>query len=292
MRLPAITNMSALPAACRLTDIKANSKFSSPYATAEDVSSVSSGFCPTPSRLVQAGLAGWLKRRQVQGWLIGLLVMLSVTAAVQAASRNSTFLPACYNTCLQGRKEDLRSVVEHLRKRYNVQYVYCWHGECELRTAAGASRAGTGSKALPVAGRDRLLISCASSWHRGSTPRAPAVLCAGLSAYWSGVSPTAPAVQKYEPRLFFPKPTPGLSEIEPRCVKGLGVWSVWGWLRVGLIAWLQCAALPAHPVTQPVANNMLCNPSRLPPLLRCPAVRLQHGVEPGNTGGHCCASEA
>jgi hypothetical protein len=31
--------------------------------------------------------------------------------------------------CLQGRKEDLRSVVEHLRKRYNVQYVYCWHGE-------------------------------------------------------------------------------------------------------------------------------------------------------------------
>lgn len=41
----------------------------------------------------------------------------------------------------------------------------------------------------------------------------------GLSAYWSGVSPTAPGVAKYQPRLYFPKPTPGLSEIEPR----------WGW---------------------------------------------------------------
>ena len=39
---------------------------------------------------------------------------------------------------------------------------------------------------------------------------------AGLSAYWSGVSPTAPAMAQYDPVLYFPKPTPGLSEIEPR----------------------------------------------------------------------------
>ena len=33
----------------------------------------------------------------------------------------------------QGRKEDLKSVVEHLRKRYSVQYIYCWHGGCGER---------------------------------------------------------------------------------------------------------------------------------------------------------------
>jgi hypothetical protein len=86
----------------RLTDVRANAKFSSPYATAEDIAS--------------------------------------------------------------GRREDLRSVVEHLRKRFNVQYIYCWHG---------------------------------------------------LSAYWSGVSPNAAGVKKYDAKLYFPKPTPGLSEIEP-----------------------------------------------------------------------------
>lgn len=86
----------------RLTDIRANAKFSSPYATAEDISS--------------------------------------------------------------GRREDLKSVVDHLRKRFNVQYVYCWHG---------------------------------------------------LSAYWSGVSPNSPSMSQYDPKLYFPKPTPGLSEIEP-----------------------------------------------------------------------------
>ncbi|KAL4423584.1 hypothetical protein ABPG77_004624 [Micractinium sp. CCAP 211/92] len=94
----------------RLTDIRANAKFSSPYATAEDINS--------------------------------------------------------------GRREDLRSVVEHLRKRFNVQYIYCWHG---------------------------------------------------LSAYWSGVSPTAPAVSKYQPHLYFPKPTPGLSEIEPSTAWNPGI---------------------------------------------------------------------
>ncbi|KAL4431159.1 hypothetical protein ABPG75_006415 [Micractinium tetrahymenae] len=94
----------------RLTDIRANAKFSSPYATAEDATS--------------------------------------------------------------GRREDLRSVVEHLRKRFNVQYIYCWHG---------------------------------------------------LSAYWSGVSPNAPAVAKYQPHLYFPKPTPGLSEIEPSTAWNPGI---------------------------------------------------------------------
>ena len=39
----------------------------------------------------------------------------------------------------QGRKEDLKSVVEHLRKRYSVQYVYCWHGEV-LRRGGGDRR--------------------------------------------------------------------------------------------------------------------------------------------------------
>lgn len=33
--------------------------------------------------------------------------------------------------CPQGRHEDLRSVVEHLRNRFNVKYIYCWHGGCQ-----------------------------------------------------------------------------------------------------------------------------------------------------------------
>ncbi|KAI3433391.1 hypothetical protein D9Q98_003207 [Chlorella vulgaris] len=94
----------------RLTDVKANSKFSSPYASPDDISS--------------------------------------------------------------GRREDLKAVVDHLRNRFNVDYVYCWHG---------------------------------------------------LSAYWSGVSPDSAAVSKYGPKLHFPKPTPGLSEIEPSTAWNPGI---------------------------------------------------------------------
>lgn len=92
----------------RLTDIRANAKFSSPYATADDVAS--------------------------------------------------------------GRREDLRSVVEHLRKRYGVQYIYCWHGErprvhvqggdappglpCHACRACCAAAAAAASCLVPVPLRD------------------------------------------------------------------------------------------------------------------------------------------
>lgn len=39
---------------------------------------------------------------------------------------------------MQGRREDLRSVVEHLRKRFNVEYIYCWHGEYYSSTVFSA----------------------------------------------------------------------------------------------------------------------------------------------------------
>jgi hypothetical protein len=145
----------------RLTDVRANAKFSSPYATPEDVSS--------------------------------------------------------------GRREDLKSVVENLRKRYGVQYVYCWHG---------------------------------------------------LSAYWSGVSPTAPAMAKYEPSLHFPKPTPGLSEIEPR----------WG---------PHCRDV-ANPNPGPVFSQPLTPAVPADPAPPTPSPSqstltrscLQHGLEPRHPGRH------
>ena len=85
------------------------------------------------------------------------------------------------------------------------------------------------------------------------------MLCAGLSAYWSGVSPTAPAVQKYEPRLFFPKPTPGLSEIEPRCVGGSDGGDVLGEEDAWLSSWLApCISLRTNSCLLP------CFPAPLP----------------------------
>jgi len=50
--------------------------------------------------------------------------------------------------------------------------------------------------------KDNLAVQYVYCWH-------------GLSAYWSGVSATSPAMQKYNPRLVFAKPPAGLREIEP-----------------------------------------------------------------------------
>ena len=160
--------------------------------------------------------------------------------------------PTKYIVALQGRREDLRSVVEHLRKRFNVEYIYCWHGAtcvlhcamCYCCAAQGpvlwdAALAAIHSSPLCCWAWGRSCAACSQvgcsvqpCWVPQPPHHAPAPCCnsnawrplpssmhyfAGLSAYWSGVSPNAPGVRKYEPQLYFPKPTPGLSEIEPRC---------------------------------------------------------------------------
>ena len=67
---------------------------------------------------------------------------------------------------MQGRTEDLASVVKSLQKSFGIEYIYAWHG---------------------------------------------------LSAYWSGVAPAseAPGMAKYNSRILYAQPTPGLAEIEP-----------------------------------------------------------------------------
>lgn len=50
------------------------------------------------------------------------------------------------------------------------------------------------------------------------------------------MSPDSAAVSKYGPKLHFPKPTPGLSEIEPRWVRVVGLGGCWvgaGWALGG-----------------------------------------------------------
>lgn len=142
---------------------------------------------------------------------------------LRAAPRSQ--LAACLPTwsappaCAQGRREDLKSVVENLRKRYGVQYVYCWHGESCWAAAPDrlplhllTRRPSSPCQACAARSASHTVLSLVP----GACPAPPSE--AGLSAYWSGVSPTAPAMAKYEPSLHFPTPTPGLSEIEPRWV--------------------------------------------------------------------------
>jgi raffinose synthase len=50
--------------------------------------------------------------------------------------------------------------------------------------------------------RGRLDVRYVYCWH-------------GLSAYWSGVSPEAPAMARYAPQMVYARPPPGLREIEP-----------------------------------------------------------------------------
>lgn len=50
--------------------------------------------------------------------------------------------------------------------------------------------------------RNQLSVKYIYCWH-------------GLSAYWSGVCPSSPAMQRYNPRLVYAKPPLGLREIEP-----------------------------------------------------------------------------
>ena len=63
-----------------------------------------------------------------------------------------------------GKKENLASVIAHMRESLAIEYIYCWHG---------------------------------------------------LSAYWSGVCPDAPAMKKYRPKIVYARPPPSLREIEP-----------------------------------------------------------------------------
>lgn len=142
-------NTSPPAAAClplsRLTDVRANAKFSSPYATAEDIASVRE-CCPTvptvPDASASCARLAWPLLPPTQA--------LPCTAGAQQLSP----LPAA-----QGRREDLRSVVEHLRKRFNVEYIYCWHGAVKNSvqikvwgrcTAPAGSRHGSGACAQAV----------------------------------------------------------------------------------------------------------------------------------------------
>jgi hypothetical protein len=115
----------------RLTDVRANAKFSSPYATPEDVSSVST---PPPAPLMlplpllpQLQLCSDGPAAQSKGCVCWACraqrFALQPVCCLQQHPAPSCPAPA------QGRREDLKSVVENLRKRYGVQYVYCWHGE-------------------------------------------------------------------------------------------------------------------------------------------------------------------
>ena len=66
----------------------------------------------------------------------------------------------------------------------------------------------------------------------------------GLSAYWSGMSHEEPGVARYQPRLVFADPTPGLAEIEPSMawnpsvVSGIGVPSDMGQVYRDMHAYL------------------------------------------------------
>lgn len=87
----------------------------------------------------------------------------------------AVFLPCC---CSQGRREDLRSVVEHLRKRFNVQYIYCWHGGQRGGTAQRGGgcpqrRACRGQRLRLVAGRWRAV----RSWSADTPAPHPPPLC-------------------------------------------------------------------------------------------------------------------
>lgn len=97
------------------------------------------------------------------------------------------FLLAWLPCCLQGRREDLRSVVEHLRKRFNVQYIYCWHGGLHVGST-GASQGGAqqvaaaqpepGSIGWPYAQR----AACSRVVHPPTLPARPALLCPARQA--------------------------------------------------------------------------------------------------------------
>ena len=149
---PELLCKTTKPPPCRLTDIKANAKFSSPYATAEDISSVR-------GRAVCEGGCEGLCRREEWGCGGG-------TARARTHAPPHLPLPACARPApavLQGRREDLRSVVDHLKKRFGVEYIYCWHGAPRqlpprllppcLPAALGGSRAACGRAFAAQAGR-------------------------------------------------------------------------------------------------------------------------------------------
>ncbi|KAL4457908.1 hypothetical protein ABPG75_012773 [Micractinium tetrahymenae] len=65
---------------------------------------------------------------------------------------------------LNSSTDNFGQVVRELKKRCNLQYVYCWHA---------------------------------------------------MMGYWSGIMPGAPGVARYEPRLMYPRPSPGTLEVDP-----------------------------------------------------------------------------
>ena len=114
-------------------------------------------------------------------------------------------------------------MVEYLKRRFNVQFIYCWHGlpaywsgECRgvcARMCMLVSRGGGGGQSLA---RHAPLVAKQAPHHPATPLRHPTPLCAG-------VSPDAPLVAKYAPRVQFAKPTDGLFEIEPSMAWNPGV---------------------------------------------------------------------
>lgn len=108
------------------------------------------------------------------------------------------------------------------------------------------------------------------------------------------MSPNAPAVRKYDPQLYFPKPTPGLSEIEPRWAEH-GTHVALGAARIACPAGMQLFSSLAGSLSCHVqylaawAGITMCKASHQSSVM-FPASPLQHGVEPGYPGGRVCAA--
>lgn len=183
--------------------------------------------------------------------------------------------------CLEGRRHCAHvlltvwpSSCRAAARRGGARTCALWWSTCASASTCSTSTAGTvgnGAARRRGGGAARNaahVVASACAWwpdaggpcaagRRTLLPRTlpPSAAPPGLSAYWSGVSPNAPAVAKYQPHLYFPKPTPGLSEIEPRWGVGgaLKLRSALGALHAGHSS---CRALP---------------PSRAAPRLVCRA---------------------
>ena len=101
----------------RLTSVKANSKFSAPDAGPEDYFSVRMQHLP--GHCHHSSLSIPLYRACLAA------LRLLMCAAVLWLMSYEVALVSCV---VQGRQEDLRSVVTSLRATFGVDYIYCWHG--------------------------------------------------------------------------------------------------------------------------------------------------------------------